>query len=136
MIIVNVVAVVGWAVSRIVGVWFIAGLEVAEPPEFADTVCAALGALAALAATFAVQVDTRLGPTRKWRPAITVRDLALPAVAVILLTVPAMSLAVTHTHAVDADGAHSHGISDDHDDETLDADETVDAVLDPDHEDE
>lgn len=113
VIVVNAAAVVGWMVSRAVGVWFIAGLEAAEPPEFADTACAALGALAALAAAFALHVDNRLGPTRRWMPAIAVRDVALPAIAVVLLVLPAMSVTTTHAHPVDVDDTHSHGISDD-----------------------
>jgi hypothetical protein len=123
VIVVNGAAVVGWIVSRVVGVWFVPGLEVAEPPEFADTVCASLGALAALAAAFALHVDTRLGPTRKWMPVITVRDLALPAIAVVLLTVPAMSVTATHAHPADVDDTHSHGISGN----DVDAVDTLDA---------
>ena len=121
VVVVNVAAVVGWMVSRLVGVWFIAGLEIAESPEFADTVCALLGALAAAGAALAVQVDNRLGPSRTWRPATTVRDLAIPAIAVALLTVPAMGLAATHSHETHAVDSHSH-------DEGVDEDETVDGV--------
>jgi len=123
-IVVNAAAVVGWVVSRLVGVWFIAGLEVAEPPEFADTVCALLGALAAVGAALAVQVDTRLGPTRTWRPDISARDIALPAIAVLVLALPAMSLAATHAHAHDdvPGDSHSH-------EESIDDDEPVDENL-------
>jgi hypothetical protein len=121
-IVVNAGALVGWLVSRLVGVWFIAGLEVAEPPEFTDTVCASLSALVIAGAAFALQADNRLGPTRRWRPAITVRDLALPAVAVILVTVPAMSQAATHSHAVEGDDAHSHDIVNDDATTTVDVD--------------
>ena len=124
VVVVNVAAVVGWIVSRLVGVWFIAGLEVAESPEFADTVCALLGALAATVAALAVQVDNRLGPSRTWRPAITVRDIALPAIAVLVLTMPAMSLAATHAHADVPGDTHSHEETDD-DDEPADEDLTV-----------
>ncbi len=118
VVVINAAAVVGWIVSRVVGVWFVAGLEVAEAPEFADTVCALLGALAAAGAALAVRVDTRLGATRTWRPAITVRDVAIPAIAVALLTVPAMSLSATHSHETHADDSHSH-------DEVVDGDEAV-----------
>lgn len=127
VIIVNGAAVTGWVVTRVVGVWFVTGLEVAEPAEFADTVCASLGFLAALAAAFALRVDTRRGPTLNWEPAMTVRDLALPAIAVVLLTVPAMSVTATDAHAVDADDTHSHGISDD---DAVDEAATVDSVVD------
>lgn len=119
VVFVNAAAVVGWIVSRVVGVWFVPGLEVAESPEFADTVCALLGALAATGAALALRVDIRLGATRRWRPAITVRDVAIPAIAAALLTIPAMSLAATHSHETHADDSHSH-------DEGVDEDETVD----------
>ena len=131
VIFVNAAAIVGWIVSRVVGVWFISGLEVAEPAEFADTVCAALGALGALASAYALQVDNRLGATQRWTPAIAVRDLAPPAIAVILLALPAMSVTATHLHEVDVDGVHSHGGSDD--DQTVDVGDT--ALVDADRED-
>lgn len=127
VVVVNVAAVVGWMVSRLVGVWFIAGLEVAESPEFADTVCALLGALAAAGAALAVQVDNRLGPSRTWRPAITVRDMAVPALAVVLVTVPAMSLATSHSHESHVEDSHSHDTSGDGD-ETVDDEPLVGAV--------
>ncbi len=47
---VNGGAVVAWIVTRVSGISWIEGLEQSEAPQFADTVCAALGALAVGAA--------------------------------------------------------------------------------------
>ncbi len=47
---VNGGAVVAWIVTRLSGISWIEGLEQSEAPQFADTVCAALGALAVGAA--------------------------------------------------------------------------------------
>ena len=48
--VVNGGAVVAWIVTRVSGISWIEGLEQSEAPQFADTVCAALGALAVGAA--------------------------------------------------------------------------------------
>src|SRR5690606_37996614 len=45
-ILINGGAVAVWAITRISGISFVSGLEAAENPQFADSVCAALGALA------------------------------------------------------------------------------------------
>ena len=47
---INGAAVVGWIITRTKGISFIPGLETAETPQAADTLCALLGALAAFAA--------------------------------------------------------------------------------------
>ena len=47
---VNGGAVVAWIVTRVSGISWIEGLEQSEAPQFADTVCAALGAVAVGAA--------------------------------------------------------------------------------------
>ena len=44
--VVNGGAVVAWIVTRMSGISWIEGLEQSEAPQFADTVCAALGAVA------------------------------------------------------------------------------------------
>ena len=56
--VVNGGAVVAWVVTRVSGISWIEGLDQSEAPQFADTVCAALGALAVGAA-----VVTLLGGT-------------------------------------------------------------------------
>ncbi len=106
---VNGFAVAGWLLTRTVGVWVIAGLGV-ERPGFADTVCALLGALAAVGAALVLSGDTRSGGTTKWRPATSARELLVPSIVVVLLAVPAMSSAATDVQEHGATGAdHAHG---------------------------
>ena len=109
---VNGFAVAGWLLSRTVGVWLIAGLGV-ERPGFADSVCALLGVLAAAGAGWVLSADTQSGSTSTWRPATSVRELAVPSIVVVLLTVPAMSSAATQVHAHGADAGHAHQAVDD-----------------------
>jgi len=103
--VVNAAAVAGWLVTRISGVSFIDGLGVAEAPQFADTACALLGAIAAgagLAGLLAGSHPAR--PPRLW----------VPSLAVVALTVPAMMTSGTHVHDHGTAGAtgaaaHDHG---------------------------
>ena len=53
--VVNGGAVVAWIVTRVSGISWIEGLEQSEAPQFADSVCAALGALAVGAAVVALR---------------------------------------------------------------------------------
>jgi hypothetical protein len=94
----NLAIIGGWLVTRVADLSWISGLEVAESPGFADTVCAALGAIAAGGALIAWLVGDR---------EIRVPPLALTALAATALTIPALASASTHTHAEGA--AHSHG---------------------------
>ena len=87
---INAGAVAGWIATRTVGISWIAGLETSESPQFADTTCALMGALAAGAGLFAARVG-RQG-TRRVR-------LLLPSLAAIALTIPAMASAGTHVHS-------------------------------------
>ena len=70
------------------GISAIDGLEHPEAPQFIDTVCAALGALAAAGASWALL-------RRQTAPAAR---LGLPAVTVGALTVIAMMQGATHVH--------------------------------------
>ena len=100
---VNAVAVGGWLATRVTGISWISGLETREAPQFADTACALLGAVAVGAALAACLVG--------WRPAAPVR-IWMPALAVAMLAVPAMWSGGTHLHAhSDADSA-AHGHTD------------------------
>jgi len=100
---VNVGAVGGWLLTRLTGLSFISGLEVAEAPQFADTACALMGAVAAGAALGACLIG--------WRPAMPARIWA-PSFAVAALALPAMWTGGTHVHShsdshattVDAEG--------------------------------
>ncbi len=51
--VVNAVAVGGWIMTRTTGVSFISGLEIAERPQPADTICAALALVSLLAIVWA-----------------------------------------------------------------------------------
>ena len=107
---VNGAAVTGWLVTRVTGVSWVAGLESAESPQFADTVCAGLGAVAAGTALAALLAG--------WQMARPVR-LLVPGLAAAVLAVPGMVLATSHSHshatgaAASGDG-HSHAAGDHH----------------------
>jgi hypothetical protein len=103
---VNGVAVGAWALTRTAGVSWIDGLEQAEAPQFIDTVCAGLGAVAVAGA---------LGALWRRRDGTT-RRLGVPGLAVAALAVAAMLHGATtvHSHgdhdAVRTDAsAHDHG---------------------------
>jgi hypothetical protein len=112
---VNLGAVAAWGASRLWGIGWIDGLETAEDPRFTDTACALLGAIAVVAAVFALV---------RRRTAVSSVRLGVPALAVGLVTLAAMLLGTEHTHSHDeaeavasgagapvaADGhTHSHG---------------------------
>ena len=62
---VNLGAVAAWGVTRLWGLSWIDGLEVAEDPQFTDTACAVLGAIAVVAAAVAlVRGRTRVSTVR------------------------------------------------------------------------
>jgi hypothetical protein len=99
---VNGGAVVAWIVTRVSGISWIEGLEQSESPQFADTVCAALGAVAVAAAV----VTLRGGAGRTMRATPT--RLGLPAIGIGAVTVVAMMSGATHAHSNDAGQDHSH----------------------------
>jgi len=87
--IVNVIAVGGWLVTRLVAVSWVQGLEAREAAQFADSACALLGAAAAGAALAGALVG--------WRPSLPGR-YALPSIAVAALALPAMWVGGTYVH--------------------------------------
>lgn len=52
-VLINVIAVAGWVVTRFVGISFIDGFENAEKPQLADSLCAVLAALCVVAIIWA-----------------------------------------------------------------------------------
>ena len=97
-VLINGAAVGGWLLTRISGISWIDGLEVAESPQWADSICAGLGAVAATTALAAVLIGSR--------PLPSVR-LSYPALACAVLVVPAMWTGSSHVHnhsSVDAAG--------------------------------
>jgi hypothetical protein len=98
--VVSVAAVGGWALTRTVGISWVQGLEASEAPQFADTVCAALGAIA-LALSIVVLL-------RGARPAPRL-GLVAPGALVGAISVAAMLTGATHVHSHDAAAAgHVH----------------------------
>lgn len=97
---VNLGAVAAWAVTRIWDVPWVAGLEQAEAPGFADTVCAALGAVAAAGALAALV---------RRRATVSGTHLGLPAVAVAGVAVAAMFVGADHVHGGGEAADHAHG---------------------------
>jgi hypothetical protein len=108
---VNGAALAGWLVTRLVGISWVGGLEVAERPQVADSIAALLAA-AALAAAASCALGRAVAP-----PA---RALASSIVLAGILLVPGLVDATSHEHAGDdhaheapgtdegATGAHDH----------------------------
>ena len=97
----NAGLVAGWVVAKTTGLWFISGLDVSEPVQFADGLAAAL-AFVALMASAVVALRRRRGATR---PRLTY----LSACALVALALPGMVEAGNHQHShtsvvVGADG--------------------------------
>ncbi len=119
VVIVNVGAVAGWLYTRLGGISWIEGLEVREAPQFADTACAVLAAIAVIAA----YTGAILPADRRQH-----RGLLAPAVLIGAFAVWTMLAAGTHVHS-HADGesadGHDHGTgvaaTDDHTTHAADA---------------
>ena len=106
-VLVNVAAVVGWAVAKTVGISFIDGLDVAEPIQTADALAAGL-ALASLV----VAAGMVAGADRR-NAAVARAPMTIATITVLALTMVGMAGAGTHVHA-QGEGAdesaagHSH----------------------------
>ena len=97
---VNLGAVAAWGATRLWGISWIDGLEAAEDPEFTDTACAVLGAIAAVAAVVAfVRGRTKVSTVR----------LGFPAFAVGAVTLAAMLVGANHSHSHDEQEAVASG---------------------------
>ena len=89
----NAALVGGWVLAKWKGLSFIPGLDVAEPIQFADALCAALAAVSAVAA--ATVFYGMRSPARRGTPV-----LAGGAVAVLaVLALPGMVEAGNHVHS-------------------------------------
>ncbi|KAF0846196.1 hypothetical protein [Nocardia caishijiensis] len=103
---VNAFAVAVWAFTRFADIGWVAGLT-AEAPGVADTVCAALGALAVLgAAVDLLRPGATLPPMRS----------GIAAAAVGVLALAAMLNGVGHVHSHGDSGDHAHAAGEDHSD--------------------
>ena len=112
---VNAAAAIGWLLTRLVGISWISGLEVAERPQLADTTAAvlAIAAVAAAAAFLTAQA-----------PALPSRAIATAAVLAGVLVVAGLANATTHDHEHDASQGDlaADGHDHDHTDASADAD--------------
>jgi hypothetical protein len=88
--VVNIVAVGGWALTRTVGISWIWGLTVPEPPRFADTACVVLSAIALVLAVIVVLRGARKAPRV---------GLAAPGALVAIVSVAAMLATAMHVHS-------------------------------------
>lgn len=95
-VLVNAAAVGGWQTTRVVGITWVDGLGDAESPQFADTVCAVLGAIA-IGAVLVARLRTSRQLHAPWG--------ALSALVVAALVVSAMWTGSAHLHDADE---HSH----------------------------
>ncbi len=89
----NAAAVGGWALAKTSGISFVAGLEEAEPAQFADTAAAVLAGIAVLGALLAVGV--RSPSFARPNPGLA----GVAALAAVGLAVPAMVATGGHSHA-------------------------------------
>jgi hypothetical protein len=94
--VVNIAAVGGWTLTRTVGIPWIWGLENAEPPRFADTVCAALSAIGLVLAVIVLLRGARQAPRV---------GLVAPGALVGVVSVAAMLTGATHVHSHDETAA-------------------------------
>lgn len=109
-ILINGVAVGGWIITRTVGISLIDGLQVVEKPQAADTICAALGALAVLSIVWSLIARNR--------PVGTLATMNA-AYLTVIATAFAMFAVTGHVHT------HSHTTVDD---TTVDGGLSVDAA--------
>jgi hypothetical protein len=117
-VLINGLAVGGWVVTRLSGIPWVDGLEQRESPQWADTLCAGLGIVAAAAAASAFVLGAhRLPPVR-----LSFSSGAIGAVVVVALWTGA-SHVHGHETVVDAAGnpisaPHGHN-GDDHSNDAL-----------------
>ena len=95
---VNLGAVAAWGATRLWGISWIDGLEVAEDPQFTDTACATLGAIAAVAAIVALA---------RGRTKVSTVRLGVPAFAVGVVALAAMLVGADHSHSHEDEAAAS-----------------------------
>jgi hypothetical protein len=90
-VLLNAGLVAGWVLAKTKGLWFISGLDVKEPVQFADGLAAALAFVALIAAGYVV-LRRRRG---RARPVLA----NLTACALVALALPGMVQAGNHVHA-------------------------------------
>jgi hypothetical protein len=96
--VVNIAAVGGWWQTRTVGIAWVQGLQQSERPQIADSVCAALGAIAVVLAVAVLVRGARQAPRV---------GLVAPGALVGVVSVTAMLTGATHVHT-DVAAGHVH----------------------------
>lgn len=101
----NLAFVGAWVVTRLTGISWIAGLEVRESMQTTDTLCAALGLIAASCALGVTLFGVSASPRRS--------SITIPAMVALVLMVPGVVNASTHAHSGDSLAVgDTHGHSD------------------------
>jgi hypothetical protein len=107
---INAAAVGGWILAKTSGISFVSGLDVAEDPQFADTLSAALAAVAVAGALLALASGTRW--VARPRPVL----VGVAGISALALVVPGMVSTGSHEHAGGGhDDGHDMAGMDDHD---------------------
>ncbi len=97
-VVINTGIVVGWLATRLGGISWIDGLEVKESAQISDSLCAALGVIAASIALAAL-IFGKVGTPAPAR-------LALPSALFAIVTVVAMWNGANHLHAHGGSASH------------------------------
>ena len=113
LFVVNAAAAVGWLITRLVGVSAIAGLEVAERPQPADTIAAVLAVVAASAAIGCARGNST----------VPGRTITSSAILVGVLLLPGLADATNHDHGDHDD--HAGDDTHDHADPATAADDDI-----------
>ncbi len=98
LVVVNLVAIAGWIVTRVSGISWIDGLEAAERPQLADSIAAAFAAVAVAGSVVA------MGPRAR---AVPLRAVTNSAVLAGVLLVPGLLDSTAHDHT-----GHDHATAD------------------------
>jgi len=107
-IVINGAAFIGWGLAKTVGISAVSGLEVSEPVQWPDGLCAAFALLAMCGAAGEL--------VRSGRPTMTARFAVVPLAAIALFSFVGMSGAATHDHHHDAGSeVQAHAGGDTHD---------------------
>jgi hypothetical protein len=93
----NTAAIGGWALAKTAGIGFVTGLEDAESPQLADTLAAALAAVAVLGAL--LPLTKRLAALRRSGERNSPALVGAAAFAALAVGVPGMVAAGSHSHA-------------------------------------
>ena len=98
---INAAAAIGWVVTRLTGISWISGLEVAERPQLADSIAAAFAVVAVAGAAASL--------SKRSSSPIPTRAVANAALVAGVLLVPGLANATNHEHSHDASTTTADG---------------------------